>query len=121
MSKRATMSSYEFDKVLSGYNNKLDSYRRQKEVFLCQIIYAIFVRKSLCGFTLRDKENIGEVYSTMALERIGTDDTFHYPDTMAGMKRNGRYHTFHIEHKSWAILSVGMKSNRMVAIISGRY
>ena len=37
-------------------------------------------------------------YNSMALERIGADDTFHYPDTMAVMEPNGRCHTFHIEH-----------------------
>ena len=37
-------------------------------------------------------------YNSMALERIGVDDTFHYPDTMAVMEPNGRCHTFHIEH-----------------------
>jgi hypothetical protein len=34
----------------------------------------------------------------MILERIGVDDTFHYPDTMAVREPNGSLHTFHIEH-----------------------
>ena len=37
-------------------------------------------------------------YNAMALERIGADDTFHYPDTMAVSEPNGRLHSFHIEH-----------------------
>lgn len=37
-------------------------------------------------------------YNTMILERIGADDTFHYPDTMAVREPNGKLHTFHIEH-----------------------
>ena len=37
-------------------------------------------------------------YNTMILERIGVDDTFHYPDTMAVREPNGSLHTFHIEH-----------------------
>lgn len=37
-------------------------------------------------------------FNTMILERIGVDDTFHYPDTMAVREPNGSLHTFHIEH-----------------------
>ena len=37
-------------------------------------------------------------YNTMILERIGVDDTFQYPDTMAVREPNGNLHIFRIEH-----------------------
>ena len=46
-------------------------------------------------------------YNTMILERIGVDDTFQYPNTMAVREPNGNLHIFRIEH--------------MIIIISGRY
>lgn len=37
-------------------------------------------------------------YNTMALNRSGTDDTYHYPDTVAVREADGKLHIFHIEH-----------------------
>ena len=40
-------------------------------------------------------------YNMMALNRSGTDDTYHYPDTVAVREADGKLHIFHIEHDDY--------------------
>ena len=48
---------------------------------------------------IKGQGNYGlKCYNSMVLERSGAIDTFHYPDTMAVREKNGRLHTFHVEH-----------------------